>query len=92
MNHAPRPAPALDGTLDDLLGEEAWLERFVKSLVGPDEAEDVIQSTWLLALQSPPRHRGALRVWLRRVAHNLIRQHWHGKRRQKERRNLYMHF
>ena len=56
------------------------------ALAGDAEVEDVVQETWLAALQGGPRDRGLLRAWLagvtRRQAALLIR------RRTRERRRL----
>ena len=55
--------------LDDLLKHRAFLERFALSLVrNAGVAEDVVQETWLAAIERPPRHGANLRAWLRQVA------------------------
>ena len=51
-------------------------ERFVRAIAGrllpcKQDAEDVIQETWLRALRSPPRRSTALRAWLGRVGRNV---------------------
>ena len=58
-----------------LLSQSDWVRKLVRG-VGVDEAsaEDVLQSTWLAALKSPPAtvDEGAgLRAWLSRVARNF---------------------
>ncbi len=37
-----------------------------------DQADDVVQDTWLAWLQSPPRERGQPTPWLRRVLRNRV--------------------
>ena len=39
-----------------------------KILSDPNQIDDVEQQTWLAALESPPRERGALAGWLGTVA------------------------
>lgn len=70
MKHDPPQPP----DIDLLLREERWLSGFVRQLVGVGEAEDVLQDTWLAALRRPPRHPGASRTWLSKVAHNFARE------------------
>ena len=62
-------------TIDELMLEEPWLRDLARRLArDDDEAEDVVQSTWLAALRRPPVRRDAgrpgLRAWLSRVARN----------------------
>ena len=55
--------------LVDLLKHRAFLERFALSLARDvGMAEDVVQETWLAAIERPPPHRANLRAWLRQVA------------------------
>lgn len=61
--------------LADLLQHRAFLERFARSLArDASVAEDVVQETWLVALERPPRHHGNPRAWLQRVARNVFLQ------------------
>jgi len=60
---------------DALVAEHApALYRFARHLVrDPDEAEDLVQETFLRAYRARGRFRGdaPVRVWLRRILHNL---------------------
>ena len=67
---------------EELLEHGAWLRRLVTGLVGEADADDVLQATWLSALEKPPRVEGNIRGWLATVARNLV----HRRRRQDERR------
>jgi RNA polymerase sigma factor (sigma-70 family) len=70
-------AAASRGDLDRLLAESKWVRALARSLVAPGEAEDVVQQTWLAALQRPPRLGGDgdnLRGWLARVLSNVVRR------------------
>ena len=59
--------------LSELLAHRAFLERFARSLArDADAAEDLVQETWLTALERPPQHRGNLRAWLQRVMRNAF--------------------
>lgn len=66
MIDALRPIAA-----ETLLRERGWVEALARSLVLDDAtADDVVQQTWLAALESPPREAGSLRGWLSRVVRN----------------------
>ena len=57
--------------LDDLLRHTAFLHRLARSLVrDADRAEDVVQQTWLSAIERPPSRSGDPRSWLAVVARN----------------------
>jgi RNA polymerase sigma factor (sigma-70 family) len=59
-------------SIEDLLEQEAFVRRLAMSLLRDSHAaEDLVQETWVRALQSPPRHSASLRGWLARVVHNL---------------------
>lgn len=62
--------PSLDASL--LLQHAEGLRTLVRRLVLDDHrVDDVLQDTWLRALQTPPRHPGAWGSWLRTVATRL---------------------
>ena len=62
-------------TLDELLTHSAWVRRVAASLVrDAADADDVVQSTWLAALQRPPASDRNLAGWLATVARNLVRK------------------
>jgi RNA polymerase sigma factor (sigma-70 family) len=54
----------------DAHAEAVW--RLCRAAVGPDDADDTFQETWIAALRAYPRLRRAdnLRAWLLRIAHN----------------------
>jgi DNA-directed RNA polymerase specialized sigma24 family protein len=54
-----------------LLAEARWLRRLATSLIGED-AEDLVQATYLAALRSPPAGDRPLRPWLGRVRRHLL--------------------
>ncbi|MEQ8766652.1 MAG: sigma-70 family RNA polymerase sigma factor [Planctomycetota bacterium] len=61
-------------TAESLLAHAGWVRSLARTLVSDEHrAEDVVQQTWLLALQKPPRHAGNLRGWLGQVARNAAR-------------------
>lgn len=79
------PPPPFDVEL--LLEQRDFLRAIARALVGDDRADDVVQATWLRALEHPPRRTGALRGWLARVARNVAlneRRH-EGQRPDRER-------
>jgi RNA polymerase sigma-70 factor (ECF subfamily) len=62
--------PAFDPGL--LLQHAAGLRALVRRLVLDDHrVDDVLQETWLRAMEKPPRHAGAWGSWLRTVATRL---------------------
>ena len=54
------------------------LHRFLVGLVGPTEAEDCLQETYMSALRAYPRlrHGDNLRAWLYTIAHNTVIDHY----------------
>ncbi len=73
---APLPTAPLTAPLptDDLLRRHvACVRRLALALLGDaDAADDVVQDTWLRAVQRPPRRAEAMSAWLARVARNLL--------------------
>jgi RNA polymerase sigma-70 factor (ECF subfamily) len=71
-------------TIEDLLHHASCLRELARSLL-PDEhaAEDLVQDTWVAALQGPPQNAANLAAWLRTVASRLFykRQRREGARR-----------
>lgn len=67
--HLPRPIP-----FDELVQHAGWLHGLAASLVrDPGQADDLVQDTWLAALQHPPLGGVPARPWLERVFRNLAR-------------------
>ncbi len=59
---------------DALLAHGRFLRALAHDLLSDEHlAEDVVQETWLRAMQSPPHERGSLRAWLATVTRNLAR-------------------
>src|SRR5262245_21495357 len=55
-----------------LLANAGWLHALAASLVrDPATADDLVQDTWLVALQHPPRNEGSTQAWLARVLRNF---------------------
>ncbi|HEX5054553.1 MAG TPA: sigma-70 family RNA polymerase sigma factor [Planctomycetota bacterium] len=65
---APKP---LDPAEHLLLRDANALHRLARNLVGPDAADDVVQSALTAALTSPTRSRRHTGLWLRGVVHKL---------------------
>ena len=73
---------------DSLLQYEPFVRAVVRSLLSnEDQVQDVVQGTWLKAVDRPPHRGGSTRGWLARVAKNLARDHHRseGRRRALER-------
>src|SRR5262245_48800415 len=61
-------------SLDALLVHRDWVRALARRLVlDENDADDVEQETWRMAVERPPRHDGALRAWLRAVVTNAAR-------------------
>ncbi len=68
---------------DTLLSHSEFLHSLAVGLLsGTPGAEDVVQDTWISAIQQPPKGRENLRGWLKKVATN----HAIDRRRSEERR------
>ncbi|MBK8975850.1 MAG: sigma-70 family RNA polymerase sigma factor [Planctomycetes bacterium] len=70
-------------TPEDLDRQAVALRRLARRLVADaDDAEDVAQDAWVLALERPPRCVGALRTWLRRVVRGLATDSFRARSRR----------
>ncbi len=58
-----------------LLKHAGFLRAIARGLVADeDRVEDILQQTWLTAVERPPRSKDSLRSWLAQVAANLARK------------------
>jgi RNA polymerase sigma factor (sigma-70 family) len=58
-------------TVDDLLANAAWTRRLALNLMSDrDQADDLVQETWIAALRAQPDQSQSLRPWLARVLRN----------------------
>ncbi len=79
-------------TMDELLHHESFVHSVVRRLVSDEaEVQDVVQSTWVKALEHPPKAhpqfgQRSTMAWLARVATNLVRskQRSEGRRSHRE--------
>ncbi len=78
MKRIPRRGHLIDKAMEraidlqELLGHSSWMRALARTLVrDAGFAEDVVQQTWVAALENPPRSVEARGVWLRRVVRNL---------------------
>ncbi len=78
MSAAPPPP-----SVDLLLAHAGFVRAAARAVLGGDaEVEDVVQETWVKALDRGPREPGALRAWLGRVARNLALDAWRRRSRR----------
>ena len=81
------------GDTTDLASQTAWLRRLARRLVGDAHAaEDVVQETFLVALEKPPRSlsgEGAARAWLHGIARNIARTGRRSEARRTARETTY---
>ncbi|HEX5051142.1 MAG TPA: sigma-70 family RNA polymerase sigma factor [Planctomycetota bacterium] len=69
----------------ELLLHTAALRRLARQLVGAQHADDLVQDTALLALQTTPRRPGPLGGWLRGIVRHLAMHHRRGELRRRAR-------
>jgi RNA polymerase sigma-70 factor (ECF subfamily) len=70
-------------SLDALLAHRAWVRALARRLVTDEnDADDVEQETWRMAVERPPRHDSSLRGWLAAVARNAARMGGRGAARR----------
>lgn len=69
--------------LDEALSHAPFLRRVARALVRDDQtAEDLLQETWVAAIERPPARGGRLRQWLTAV----LKSKAHNRRRSEDRR------
>jgi RNA polymerase sigma-70 factor (ECF subfamily) len=59
---------------EELLAQVEWVRRLAAALVGRDDADEVVQQTYLQALAKPPSGISNLRGWFTTVARNVARR------------------
>ncbi len=60
---------------ESLLAHSEWVRRLARSLVAdPNHADDLVQRTWVAALERPPGEHVPLRAWFGGVLRNLAKQ------------------
>ncbi|MFT5287312.1 MAG: RNA polymerase sigma-70 factor (ECF subfamily) [Planctomycetota bacterium] len=82
----PPPLPSAKFLLDHV----SWIRELAKHLVADESyREDLVQETYVQALQQPPEDALRIRQWLATVMRNLVRQRARGEggRRHREERN-----
>lgn len=73
---------------DVLFAHRRFVEATVRAVLGGDpEADDVVQDTWMRALEGGPARPRAVRSWLGRVARNLALDRWRRRARRRRREN-----
>ena len=78
MNHA-----------EHLLEHSEWLGSLARHLVrDPQEAEDLVQETWVAALRNGPRDESRYRSWLGRVLRNFAFINFRQRQRRQAREQL----
>lgn len=68
--------------IEEFLTESTWLRRLAQRLVVGDDAQDIVQDTWVQFSAHPPRHAERPRGWLAQVARNLSRMRARGGTRR----------
>jgi RNA polymerase sigma-70 factor (ECF subfamily) len=85
MDRDPIPA----GQEGDLLAQVGWIRELAGHMVADSHrAADLAQETYVVGLEAPPRNMLSIRVWLRTVMRNLLRQGARGDLRRRAREAL----
>lgn len=72
-----------DLTADHLIAHAGFVRALARSLLADEaEVDDVVQETWVRALESGPRRAEALGAWLRTVTRNLAFKRARGRERR----------
>lgn len=75
--------------VETLLAHEGFVRGLARQLVtGDAEVDDVVQQTFVAALEHPPRSEGGLRGWLATVVRNVVRQGYRAKGRRARRERV----
>ncbi|MEM6672283.1 MAG: sigma-70 family RNA polymerase sigma factor [Planctomycetota bacterium] len=71
---------------DELIRHGGFVRSIARDLLADDGlADDVVQETFVVALQSPPRSSAAITAWLRQVARRLALRHIRSGERRRRR-------
>lgn len=67
--------PPIRHDLDAMLAHAGWIRALARSLaVDPHVADDLVQQTWVAALEHPPESGRPVRRWFAAVMRNFVRQ------------------
>jgi len=75
--------------LSQLTAEMAWLRRLARALLRNQDADDLAQDGWLVAIGRPPPDGRPLRPWLGRVLVNLARMQARARQRRDVRESKF---
>ena len=70
---------------DELLAQTEWIRGLARSLVGPEDAEDLVQDTWVATLPAGRPAGADLRAWVSTIARNLARNRFRARGRREAR-------
>ncbi len=68
-----------------LLAEADFVRGLARSLLDPEQAEDVVQETWIAAMRQPAGRVHSMRAWLARVVRNRSANERRAARRRAQR-------
>ena len=73
----------LETPFDELLAHADWVRGLARRLVlDAARADDLVQETWVVALERPPSHADNLRAWLGSVVTSLAKSGWRSDARR----------
>lgn len=84
--------PPVPKELEALLAHAGWIRSLARTLVSdPHRADDLVQQTWVAALEHPPGPSVSLQRWLAAVMRNFARQVRRGELRRIDRESRSAH-
>ena len=85
MTQEPSPIP-----VESLLAESAWVRRLARSLLfDQSQVDDVVQQTWVVALQRQPRRTVGPRPWLAGILRNVVRRQVRDAKRRRRHETIH---
>lgn len=79
----------MDAPLDILLERSTWTRELARRLVRySDDADDLVQQTWVAALERPPSRSIPIKSWIAGVMRNLARERRRGDARRTQREQV----
>ncbi|MFT7463779.1 MAG: RNA polymerase sigma factor (sigma-70 family) [Pseudohongiellaceae bacterium] len=77
-------------SVESLLAESTWVRSLARSLLfDQSQVDDVVQQTWVVALQRQPRRTVGARPWLAGILRNVVRRQVRDRKRQQRHETLY---
>jgi len=77
-------------SVESLLAESAWVRSLARSLIfDQSQVDDVVQQTWVVALQRAPRRTSEPRAWLGGIVRNVVHRQVRNRQRRRHHETLH---